>query len=80
VATFKTAEILRDAIRAVGIEHLILETDCPYLAPVPMRGRRNEPAFIVHSAETVAHVLGVSRSDVDAATTKTARTLFTQGP
>jgi TatD DNase family protein len=77
VATFKTAEGLREAIRAVGLHHLILETDCPYLAPVPRRGRRNEPAFIVHSAETVAHVLGVSRASVDEETTKTARALFT---
>ncbi len=77
VATFKTAAGLREAIRAVGIEHIVLETDCPYLAPVPKRGKRNEPAFIVHSAETVAHVLGLSRSAVDDTTSRTARALFT---
>ena len=45
VLTFKSAQTLREAVRTVGLEHLILETDCPYLAPVPHRGKRNEPAY-----------------------------------
>ena len=54
VVTFKTAQPLRDAVRAVGLGPVVLETDCPYLAPVPYRGKRNEPAFMAESARTVA--------------------------
>jgi TatD DNase family protein len=76
VVTFKTAEPLRDAIRAVGLDSLILETDCPYLAPVPHRGKRNEPAFMTETLATLARVLERDATDVDAATTSTARALF----
>ncbi len=76
VLTFKSAEALRDAVRAVGIDHLILETDCPYLAPVPMRGQRNEPAFVTRTAQTLAGLLALSVDEVTAATTRNARALF----
>jgi TatD DNase family protein len=76
VVTFKTAEPTRDAVRAVGLAAIVMETDCPYLAPVPYRGKRNEPAFIVESASAVANVLAIDRSDVIAATTATARRFF----
>jgi TatD DNase family protein len=76
VVTFKTAEPTRDAVRAVGLSAIVMETDCPYLAPVPYRGKRNEPAFIVESASAVANVLAIDRSDVIAATTATARRFF----
>lgn len=76
VSTFKTAQGVRDAIAAVGIEPLILETDCPYLAPIPHRGKRNEPAFMIETAKTVATTLGLSLDETIAATTHTARQLF----
>ncbi len=76
VITFKTAEPLREAVRAVGLDALILETDCPYLAPVPHRGKRNEPAFIAESLAMVARVLDCTPDDVERATTATARALF----
>ncbi len=76
VVTFKTAQPLRDAVAAVGLHALIMETDCPYLAPVPYRGKRNEPAFVVESAAVVAKVLGIGVEEVSAATTASAERLF----
>ncbi len=76
VVTFKTAEPLREAVRAVGIDAIVLETDCPYLAPVPYRGKRNEPAFMLESANAVANILDVDRLGVVAKTTATARRFF----
>ena len=52
--TFKKAENLRDAARVVPLEKLLIETDCPFLTPVPFRGKRNEPAFVVHTARFLA--------------------------
>jgi TatD DNase family protein len=76
VVTFKSAQGLRDAVRAVGLAPIVLETDCPYLAPVPYRGKRNEPAFMVESANAVAVLLERSPDDVVAVTTATAQRLF----
>jgi len=52
--TFKNAENLRDAARVVPLDRLLVETDCPFLTPVPLRGKRNEPAFVRHTAEFLA--------------------------
>jgi TatD DNase family protein len=79
VITFKTAAPLREAVRAVGPAAIVMETDCPYLAPVPYRGRRNEPAFMTESVRTVAEVLETSVEDVRDRTTRTARALFSRG-
>jgi len=76
VVTFKTAQPLRDAVGAVGLASLVMETDCPYLAPIPYRGQRNEPAFVVQSAQKVAEVLGTGVDDVIATTTVNAERLF----
>jgi TatD DNase family protein len=76
VLTFPNAGNVRDAVRAVGIEHAVLETDCPYLAPVPMRGRRNEPSFIVHTAAKISESLGIGIADIVAATDRNAIRLF----
>jgi TatD DNase family protein len=76
VVTFKTAEPLRDAVRAVGLDALVLETDCPYLAPIPHRGKRNEPAYVADTAAVVARVLACSVADVHAVTTRNATALF----
>lgn len=76
VLTFPNAAGLRNAVTSVGPGKLVLETDCPYLAPVPMRGRRNEPSFVAHTAAKLAELLGMRRDDVIAATDQNARTLF----
>jgi len=76
VLTFKAAEGLRDAVRAVGIDAIVLETDCPYLAPVPMRGRRNEPAFVSYTLAKLAEVLAMDRDEVSEKTDRNARALF----
>ncbi|MBP2648885.1 MAG: putative deoxyribonuclease YcfH [Gemmatimonadetes bacterium] len=67
---------LDDAVRAVPLERMLLETDGPYLAPVPHRGKRNEPAFMKHTAERIAAVRGIDAAELIAATSKNARTLF----
>jgi TatD DNase family protein len=57
--TFKKAENLRDAARVVPLEKLLIETDCPFLTPIPFRGKRNEPAFVVHTAQFLADFYGI---------------------
>ena len=79
VVTFKNAGDLREAVRAVGLDAIVLETDCPYLAPVPHRGDRNEPAFAADTAAVVANVLGVTVADVVARTDANARRMFGLG-
>jgi TatD DNase family protein len=74
--TFRNADNLRDAARAIPLERLLVETDCPFLAPVPMRGKRNEPAFVVHTAEFLADLKGVELSTLAAATTQNFLDLF----
>lgn len=76
VLTFKTAQPLRDAVREVGLDALVLETDCPYLSPVPHRGQRNEVAYVADTARAVADLLGVDVATVVARTDANARALF----
>src|SRR5690606_20644793 len=59
VVTFKNAEPLRQAVRETPLDRLLLETDCPYLAPVPYRGKRNEPAYLVATAAAVGALKGM---------------------
>ena len=73
VVTFKTAQPLRDAVAAVGLAAIVLETDCPYLAPMPHRGKRNEPAYVADTARAVAGVLGVDVETVIARADANAR-------
>ena len=77
--TFPNNEALREVVRGVKIEHLLLETDAPYLSPVPHRGKRNEPAYVRLTAEKVAQVKGLSLEDVARITTLNARRLFRLG-
>jgi TatD DNase family protein len=58
--TFKKAENLREAARVVPLDRLLIETDCPFLTPVPLRGKRNEPSFVVHTAQFLADMHGVA--------------------
>jgi TatD DNase family protein len=76
VVTFPKAQSLRDAVASVGARGIVLETDCPYLAPVPQRGRRNEPSFLPHTAAAVASVLAEPLDDVIAVTDANAHSLF----
>lgn len=76
VLTFKNAQTLRDAVQVVGARHLLLETDCPYLAPVPHRGRRNEPSFAAHTAKVLAATLNCSSQELTRITDSNARELF----
>src|SRR5680860_1326403 len=64
VVTFKNAEALRDIALAVPSDRLLVETDAPYLAPEPMRGRTNEPAFVVHTAARLAALRGLNESEI----------------
>jgi len=74
--TFPKAEALREVVRQVPIEHLLIETDSPYLSPQPMRGKRNEPAFVRHTAEAIAKIKGLSFDDVARITSFNAMQLF----
>lgn len=76
VVSFKSAGELRRAAAWVPADRLLLETDCPYLAPVPLRGRRNEPAYIVHTAEVVAKERGLELEELARITSANARRLF----
>ena len=76
VATFKKSGAVRDAVAYAPLERLLLETDCPYLAPQFKRGRRNEPSYLPAIAETVAAAKGLSLEEVAAATTRAAKALF----
>ena len=76
IVTFKKAEELREVVKYVPLDRILVETDAPYLAPIPHRGRRNEPAFVVHTAQMVAELKGMSVADLAAATTENFFTLF----
>ena len=75
IVTFKNSK-LRDVLPAIGLNRILLETDSPYLAPVPHRGKRNESAYIVHIAAYIANVLGVSVDVVSEITTNNAKQFF----
>jgi len=64
ILSFKNAHDVRDVISTIPLDRIILETDCPYLAPVPYRGRRNEPAYLVHVAEALAKLRGEDAKDI----------------
>lgn len=76
IVSFKKAENLREALRRVPLERLLIETDSPFLAPQPHRGKRNEPAFVVHVAEAIAEIVGVSVDDVASYSTQNFYRLY----
>lgn len=78
IVTFKAAEELRAIVRDVPLDRLLVETDAPYLAPIPKRGKTNEPAFVAHTAAKVAELKGVSIAELEAATTDNFFRLFTK--
>jgi len=80
IVTFPKADALRAIAASVPAERVLVETDCPYLAPVPRRGRRNEPSWVVHTADAVASVRGLSREDLDGVVTANFARLFAPRP
>lgn len=80
IATFKAAAEVREIIAAMPADRIIVETDCPYLAPVPHRGRRNEPAYVGHVLDKLAEIRGWSRAEAEARTTDAFFALFDRIP
>ena len=80
IATFKAAADVREIIAAMPADRIIVETDCPYLAPVPHRGRRNEPAYVTHVLDKLAEIRGWSRDEAEARTTDAFFALFDRIP
>ena len=75
IVTFMNSK-LRDVLSTIGIERILLETDAPYLAPVPHRGKRNESTYIIHTAAHIATTLGLTLEQVNTITSDNARALF----
>lgn len=80
IATFKTAEPIRQVLRSVPIDRLLVETDSPYLAPIPHRGKRNEPAFVVHTGAMLSALKGVAPDALARQTTENFHRLFQKIP
>ena len=78
IATFKKSQELRDIFAAAPVDRILVETDSPYLAPMPYRGKRNEPAYSVHTAEVGAELYGLSYDDFARQTTSNFDRLFTK--
>jgi TatD DNase family protein len=76
VLTFKNADALRDVARSVPLERLLVETDCPFLAPLPYRGKRNEPAFVRETAARLAELKNISVEEIARATSGNFKGLF----
>lgn len=76
VVTYKNADTVREAMRAQGLGRLMLETDAPYLTPVPHRGKPNEPAYLRHTAEAAAATFGVTLDELAARSSARARAFF----
>jgi TatD DNase family protein len=76
MVTYKKKDYLREAVKNIPISKILLETDCPYLSPVPVRGKRNEPANLKYVIETISIVKKINQSEVDKQTTSNAKLLF----
>ncbi|HAT86377.1 MAG TPA: LuxR family transcriptional regulator [Rhizobiales bacterium] len=78
ILTFKRSQDIRDIVADVPMDRLLVETDAPYLAPMPYRGKRNEPAYVAHTAEVLAEVKGVSKEEIARITTENFFRLFSK--
>lgn len=76
IVTFRKADALRETAAVLPLDRLLVETDAPYLAPAPNRGKRNEPSFVVHTAAALAELRGIAAEDIAAATTENFFRLF----
>lgn len=76
MVTYPNAQTLRDVAKEVPLDRLLVETDCPYLAPQPVRGKRNEPAYVAYTAALLAEVKSVSVAEIEEHTTRNAKALF----
>ena len=76
VVTYKNAPKLREALQEIGIEKIVLETDSPYLSPVPHRGKPNNSSYIIHVRDQIAESLGMTREEVESITDVNARKIF----
>ncbi|MFN4132133.1 MAG: TatD family hydrolase [Caldimicrobium sp.] len=76
VITFEKAKELREAVKIIPLERIVLETDCPFLSPIPMRGKRNEPAFLIYTAQKLAEIKNLTLEEVAEITTKNAINFF----
>ncbi len=76
IVTFKNAAIVKEVAQSIPLERILIETDSPYLAPVPHRGKLNEPAYVKHVAEEIARLRNLSPDDVGRATSENFRRLF----
>ena len=79
IVTFKNASIIKDVARHIPLEHILVETDSPYLAPVPHRGKLNQPAYVKHVAEEIARLRGIPVEDVGRITSMNFKRLFLGG-
>lgn len=78
IITFKNAEELRETIKRLPLDRILVETDSPFLAPIPKRGKRNEPSFVVHTAERAAELFGIETDELARTTTANFFRLFTR--
>lgn len=78
IITFKNAEALRETIATVPLERILVETDAPFLAPIPMRGKRNEPSYVVHTAARAAELFGIAAEELAETTTANFFRLFSR--
>ena len=76
VVTFKNAKKLKETVAEIGLPHIVLETDCPYMAPEPHRGSRNDSGNLVYVVEKIAELKGITAKEVENATLANARKLF----
>ena len=76
IITFRNASALREVVKQVPLDRMLVETDSPWLAPVPHRGKQNEPQFVVEVAKAVAEIKGISFEEVSEVTTENFEKLF----
>lgn len=79
IVTFRKAHMLQEVVKKLPLEKMLIETDAPFLAPEPYRGKRNEPAFVVHTAKKISELKNISIETVAKETTKNAKDLFKLG-
>ena len=76
VVTFKNATRVREVVKTIPLDRILIETDCPYLAPHPMRGKMNHSGYLHYTAEGIADVFGISPDEVAKRTAENAKKLF----